>query len=228
MNIFINEPSTQINSTMQSLPTDILRIIYSYLGVDTIEKHYHATDYLDDILTKEFWIPYFLQYKIPITNQQEEALSWIYEFRVNQLFKIMPIEFAFDVCQYVFKRGFAKGQKCGKIVSPGNNYCNACSKRATISAKRQCIKFNLNALVHHLFSNYYSEHQQQDFGSNNLFSSGTHSMVMDLLDGLDFVYIHLRSDNTTIKHKVSKKDMHQILFSMFESEDIIDYQAILI
>lgn len=70
---------------MNRLPADILKIICSCLDINTIENFYLVSDYLENVLDYNFWQHYFALYNIDIINKQNEPLSWIYEFKVNQI-----------------------------------------------------------------------------------------------------------------------------------------------
>ena len=198
---------------MQSLPIDILRIIYSYLDIDTIEGHYHATDYLDDILTTEFWIPYFLQYNLKIIANQDEVLSWIYEFRIGEILsdqiKTAPIP-----CKKIIGNIF-----CHKQSRPNSKLCDTCSNKEIVQNYAKILSTDY---VNHYFTSLDTLTYSPARGVAHI----VHGNVL-ILNDKNIHYVFLLFKHGPHKCRMEKEQLHQILFTLFEEGNIVKYKRIL-
>lgn len=69
---------------MNVLPIEVLRIIYSYLDIETISKIIN-----NNILQTEFWRAYFILHNVNITTAHNDPISWIHEYKANQILKYL-------------------------------------------------------------------------------------------------------------------------------------------
>lgn len=203
---------------MNNLPTDVLKIICSYLDIDTIENFYIVTEYLENVLTWDFWKLYFINHNLSFITKQDEPLSWIYEFKVNQIFKIIPMKKSTELCQYVFKRGQMKGRTCQKPTMPGSNFCTTCSRRPgrnDINTYYMKIEFSIPINL-----NLSSFSVDPTYGF-----TFPHDRHTALIAGNNDNYIVINKHENNIRgYRATKEQLHNILFESFENENIISYR----
>lgn len=210
---------------MNNLPADILKIICYYLDVGSLEKLFTISEYLDNVLVYDFWKLYFENNNINITNKQDQPLSWINEYKTNEIMKFMLKSIP---CQYICKGGKNKGMTCRELSLPGQLFCVFCMGMANKDditenyVRIDCnnIEIILRDLVDIYVSNNSAAKKYLSL-TNNTFLINSHT---------DQVYIYaITPQGCTLNYYIMDEEkFDQLLFNLFEQKEIISYQQITI
>lgn len=119
---------------LPNLPTEIVEHICYFADTNTIKN-------LSVNLKSPFWQEYFSSREVKVTNQQDNLISWIYEFHVNSIIAILTKpEEPTKQCQYILRRGLYKGQQCQKLCS--KQYCDTHMRILNIKGKFVLITYD--------------------------------------------------------------------------------------
>lgn len=193
---------------MDNFPADILKNICSFLDIDMLENYYLTNEYLENVLTYDFWKEYFELYNVNIRVKQDQPLSWIYEFKTGKIFEMIPKSLSIRYTSLKISStdmeflGFKVDHKYMKIEFAefivSYQYINSNFRTFRPRINDECkLLTNYNMLI----GNYSDEESSIiiKHGDNGFWVRG-------------FI--------------IDNKTLHQILFTSFENENIIGYNLI--
>lgn len=233
---------------MNNLPADILKIICYYLDFDSLENLFSISEYLDNVLVYDFWKPYFETRGIKITEKQDQPLSWINEYKTNEIMKIITDQKLITdqksiQCQYVMKRGMNKGMMCQKSSEPGHELCGTHLRISNDTKQKQnymqieCNNIELiickanrvfvDNYTTNMIRNYLSSHKNTCLIKDSHHKYTIYAMYQENC-ALNQWITKQNCDPILGCWVVNKENLYKMLFDLFEEEEIISYKQITI
>lgn len=202
--------------------------MFTWRDDNTLRNFYNCNKYLDKILSEEFWFEYFSLRDIPITNQQDNILAWIHEFRTNEIIK-SAARFKSVTCSNNITAHIRNhpGIRCSNSSIPNGKFCYKCVESLLVNN-------NIHNHVKIKFNTPIKSYLTHDASVRLLTIRRDHKHIFPLNSNVALIniddknnYVITERPFMMLEYRYIKRErLYQMLFELFSKNNIINYQVI--